>query len=145
MTVVKVYVFSESEDSFYVKHLKEVNAIHDNMMIRFRIGDQGNCDQDEICSLDTRNQNAVLIKSYSFVPNYNKVNDTFLWVNPMYNIVVSSKKLIAIPSKIDNETNNLILRQFITPTLNNEFHSKSVSEDVKNYAKCSSQFTATLL
>ena len=144
MTVVKVYVFSENKDSFYVKHLEEVNAVHDDLTIRFRIGDQYNFDSDEICSLDTRNHNSILIKSYSFVPNYSKVNDTFFWVNPMFNIVVLGDKFIAIPSKIDTETNNRILRQFISPKLDNDFLSKSASEDVKNYAKCSSRFSATI-
>ena len=145
MTKYRVYVFSEEDDSFYVKHLEEVCSIHNTLEVRYRIGSQCSDDEGDICSHDTGNTNAALIKSYSFVSNYNKIPNTYYWVNPTFDVMVYENKIIATPCKIDKETKGRILRQFITPQLNSDNITKFTSAtDLKNYAKCSNRYTVTL-
>ena len=146
MTKFRVYVYSEEDDTFYVKHLEEVCLSHTTLEVRYRIGSQSSDDGEEICSQDIGDTNSALLKSYSFVPNYNKIANTYFWVNPMFDVMVFNNKIIATPCKIDNETKGRILRQFITPTMNSDNITKFTSATaLKNYAKCSNRYTVTLV
>ncbi len=73
---------------------------------RIRSEDTTTCELEEICTQNRDDRTAVLIRSYEFVHNYEKVTGTFYWINPKYNATVYGDKVIATHGTLDEEDTN---------------------------------------
>ena len=132
-----VYVFSAKNDSVYVDHLRTVSKSLNNINLLYFIGQEGNCDSDHICATDPRCQTSVLIQSYTAVPNFQKVTDSFFWVSPKYSHTCFDHKIIAVENSLDQNGTNDILRCLVLPqNLANLDYLKRIVK-VKDHAECS--------
>jgi hypothetical protein len=129
-----LYVYSTENDMYFVKHLTHVQKLYPSVNIFYKIGSEGNIDANRICSMDASNTSSVFIRSYSYVTQYNKIENTFYWVHPKYTVRYYDNKLIAMDDKIEQQ----LLKMIIPPLLcDNVFGNTKPCTEIKNVALCS--------
>ncbi len=145
MTEKTCYFYSTKDDRHYVDHLKLVSRHLRHVRIAYSLGRYHNCELEEICTQNRDDRTAVLIRSYEFVPNYEKVTGTFYWINPKYNATVYGDKVIATHGTLDEEDTNLLLQNFIQPHFSDDNTKKAKrGETIKNHAFNSNRFSVFL-
>ena len=138
------YIYSADDDRQFVQHVEQVLRHSANISIWYSIGSAKNCPTEDICSYDTENLSAVFIRSYSFVPYYKKVQDTFYWINPKFNVKRCGNKLFATDSKLDSDRTCQLLKSVTLPEFQTELGSVTSRGMIKDYAKCSNSVVICL-
>lgn len=129
-----IYVYSTESDNFFVKHLTQIEKLNPSIQVFYKIGSKANIDSNKICSMDASNVSAVFVRSYSYVPQYNKVENTFYWVHPKYSVESLEDKRIAM----DGNSERQLLKMIVPPKFCNDIAAFSKPcTDIKNAALCS--------
>lgn len=115
MNVIEIDIFSTRTDNVYVKHIESLAQSIPDVKFNYCIGNKSNCNKHKICSSDTLKNHSTLIHCYTRVPNYQRIEDTFYFVNPAFNFVRYQDKIIAYPSTVTKERLNHILGYLIVP------------------------------
>lgn len=140
----KCFIYSTEDDKLFVRHLQKVLKYETNVKIMYAIGRDKNCETDEICSCDQHSSKAIFIRSYSHVPTYVKIPDTFYWVHPKFRATNYENKLFATDSKLSGEEMSQFLSSIIPPRFICDFSSLSSLRETKNYAPCESRVSLCL-
>jgi hypothetical protein len=128
------YIFSTEDDKQYVEHLQLVAQHLRDTPIAYRVGRDGNCRLEEICSDDAW-RGSILVRSYEAVPHYQKVEQTFYWISPKYNAHFFGNKIIATHSRLDEDETKRLIQNFIRPCFNDTLSANMKRwEDLKNHA-----------
>ena len=139
MTTAKVHIFSTYTDAIYTAHLDYVCDNFQDIEISYCIGNQSNCDKQVIFSCDNTCRFSTLIQSYTPVPNYQRIEDTYFWVKPNFYFFKHDNKIIAIQSTKDEETCKRNLGYFVLPENSDNFRVIQSKQHVKNYAHCTNR------
>lgn len=137
--ISRCFIYSLEDDRLYVRHLKQVSKRESQIKILYSIGCYSNCETEEICSCDRHNTKAIFIRSYSYVPHYVKIPDTFYWVNPKYNATNYEQKLFATDCNLHGYETSRLLVSIIPPKFVCDFSSLTSLKETKNHAPCTNK------
>lgn len=127
------YIYSPMNDDHFVDHINSIVLEEPKKMeIWYSIGTTSNCESG-VVSTDPDNSNAAFVRSYTFVPLRNRIPNTFIWVNSMFNGYHFGDKFFATECNLDFEQTNHILKKFISPIFQNDLSVISGCDEVKNY------------
>ena len=138
------YIYSVDDDRSFVQHIEAVKRNFKNTLISYSIGSERNCNLEEIFSLDPLCSRAVLVRSYSHVPNRKQILDTFLWVCAKYDVVKYGGNFIATDRRLDQERTSHLLRALIPPSFDVNISLAKPNQEIKNQVKSFSRASVYL-
>lgn len=129
-------IYSVDSDRQYAQHIECLEKLLPDVCFKYALGEYTNSQKDSIYSSDTFDT-AVFVRSYSYLSHYSQIPNTFLWVNPRYNVTVFQNKYIAMDVTLDDESTNSVLKYLVPPTFEKDVSNAMPLDKTKNYAFCS--------